>query len=126
MPAREKPLILVVEDNADNSILTRKILNHYGYEVDVVEEGERALEYCRERTPDLILMDVSLPGMDGLEVTRALRAMEPCREVPIIALTAHAMTGWEARSREAGCDDYLAKPVLPNDLVARVRDHLGD
>jgi len=118
-------VILVVEDNEANCQLTCKILNHIGLQTVVKINGEEALEWCRERVPRLILMDISLPGMDGLEVTRRLRAMPDQGNVPILALTAHALGDWEEKTRAAGCTAYFAKPIRPRDLVEVVSRFLG-
>jgi two-component system, cell cycle response regulator DivK len=118
------PVILVVEDNAVNSELTLKILSSIGVPTVLKENGEEAIEWCREHLPQLILMDISLPGLDGLEVTRKLRTMPDLAEVPILALTAHALGDWEERTRAAGCTAYLAKPIRPRDLTDVVRKYL--
>jgi len=110
-------IILVVEDNPDNRMLVEKILTHKGFETAMVEDGELALKWCEETIPRLILMDVSLPGIDGLKVTSLLREKEEFKDVPIIALTAHAMKGWEEKARQAGCTSYLSKPVMPKVLI---------
>ncbi|MFT4554403.1 MAG: CheY-like chemotaxis protein [Chlamydiales bacterium] len=117
-------LILVVEDNSENSELAEKILKHSGFRVHISPDGDKALEYCKNNSPDLILMDISLPTIDGLEVTRQLRGRDSFKTVPIIALTAHVIVGFEEQTREAGCSDYLSKPFMPNDLVGMVNKHL--
>jgi CheY-like chemotaxis protein len=116
--------VLVVEDNDVNAMLVGKILKHLGHSAVFHDNGEDALAWCSENQPALILMDVSLPGMDGLEVTRRLREKPEYATVPIVALTAHALTGWEEKSREAGCSEYLPKPVRPRDLAACIKRHL--
>lgn len=120
----EGRLILVVEDNSENSELAEKILKHSGFRVHISVDGEKALEYCKNNSPDLILMDISLPTIDGLEVTRQLRGEESYQTIPIIALTAHAAAGFEEKTLAAGCSDYLSKPFLPTDLVGMVKKHL--
>jgi CheY-like chemotaxis protein len=116
--------VLVVEDNEDNSILAEKILNYYGFKTVVISHGNMALEYCMKNKPDLILMDLSLPDIDGIEVTRVLRKRKEFQTVPIIALTANAMRGIQESTQEAGFNDFLTKPFLPNDLISIVRKYL--
>lgn len=120
-----KPLILIVEDNADNSMLAEKVLTHQGLDTVVQADGEAALAWCAHNVPSLIIMDVSLPGMDGLEVTRRLRVLPAFATLPILALTAHALEGWAERTKEAGCTAYLAKPVRPRELAQVVKQYLG-
>jgi two-component system cell cycle response regulator DivK len=114
-------LILLVEDNVHNRRIFQGVLAHAGFRVVEAEDGERALELAREARPDLILMDLSIPIVDGWECTRRLKADAATRAVPIIALTAHAMRGDEDRAREAGCDGYLSKPISPRRVVDEVR-----
>ncbi|CUI16352.1 putative two-component response regulator [Candidatus Protochlamydia naegleriophila] len=116
--------VLIVEDNEDNSLLAEKILNYYGFKTVVMAHGHSALEYCESHRPDLILMDLSLPDMDGMELTRLLRKKTNYQTVPIIALTAHAMRGIQEYSQEAGLNEFLTKPFLPNDLIDLVRKYL--
>ena len=120
----EKKTILLVEDNPDNSMLALKILQHAGYEVFLAEDGYQALDYCKENIPQLILMDISLPGIDGFEVTKNLREMDTFSQVPIIALTAHALDGFSEKNKAAGCNDYLTKPYLPKDLKEIITKHI--
>lgn len=116
--------ILIVEDNEDNSLLVEKILNYYGFKTAVTSHGNDALLYCETHQPSLILMDLSLPDMDGMEVSRLLRKKPQYQHVPIIALTAHAMHGIQEMTQEAGLNDFLAKPFLPEDLINLVRKYL--
>ncbi|MBN2333890.1 MAG: response regulator [Deltaproteobacteria bacterium] len=111
MADKEKPVIMVVEDNEDNRDLIIKVLGRQGYEMVGVDDGNEALAKLDLVLPDLILMDINLPGMDGYEVTRRIRSSEMHRSIPIVALTAHAMQGDEAKSLAAGCDAYVAKPI---------------
>lgn len=120
----EKKEILIIEDNEDNSLLAEKILNHYKFQTVVVSNGAEALAYCKDHLPSLILMDLSLPDIDGIEVTRQLRKDERYRAIPIIALTAHALKGIYEITQEAGLNDFLPKPFLPLDLVNMVKKHL--
>jgi two-component system cell cycle response regulator DivK len=116
--------VLIVEDNEDNSRLAEKILNYYGFKTAVVPHGNAALQYCETHQPDLILMDLSLPDIDGMEVTRQLRKQPKYQQTPIIALTAHVMHGIQETTEEAGLNDFLAKPFLPHDLINIVRKYL--
>jgi two-component system cell cycle response regulator len=120
--------ILIVDDNAINLRLATEVLRHEGHTVLNAVDAEQALEMLRHFTPDLILMDIALPGMDGLSLTRKLKAEERYRKVPIVALTAFAMKGDEQKALDAGCDGYIAKPIdtrrLPQqvaELLARAR-----
>lgn len=117
--------ILLVEDNPDNRNIYRVILEHTGYTVVEATDGEEALRAAREEGPDLILMDLSIPKMNGLEVTRILKNDSATRHVPIIALTAFAMASDRLKAAEAGCDGYLAKPVEPRAVVEEVRQQLS-
>ncbi len=110
--------IVIVEDNEDNQALVEKILKFKGYASVTFENALEAIEYLRNNTPDLILMDVSLPEMDGLEATRILRNFDNLAFVPIIALSAHVMQEEINNALEAGCSDYLAKPFMPQQLIA--------
>lgn len=103
--------ILLVEDHAMNVELIRDLLSAEGREILHVTTAEEALELARTRRPDLILMDVALPGMDGLEATRILKSSEATRDLCVVILTAHAMKGDEERGEAAGCDAYLTKPI---------------
>jgi two-component system, cell cycle response regulator DivK len=123
MPERPER-ILLIEDNEDNRIVYTTILQHFGFEVIEANSGEEGLELARALKPALILMDVGLPGIDGWEATILLRADTATRHIPIIALTAHALAEHRARAFEVGCDDYLAKPVEPREVLAVVRRHL--
>ena len=117
--------ILLVEDNADNREVYRMILEHYHYRVIEAADGEAALELARGERPDLILMDVSIPLIDGWEVTRRLKADEATKAIPIVALTAHALASDRAKAEEAGCDGYLAKPAEPRRVAAEVERRVG-
>jgi CheY-like chemotaxis protein len=112
--------ILVVDDNPQNLKLARIILTGEGYDVRTAVDAEDALRVLEELSPRLILMDIQLPGMDGLELTRRLKAESRCRDVVIIALTAYAMKGDQERALAAGCDGYLAKPIDAELLVRTV------
>ncbi len=118
-----KVRILVVDDNPTNLKLVSDLLAWSGYQVSSAVDAEQALEVIQQAPPDLILMDVALPGMDGLTLTRQLKAGEATKHIRIIALTAFAMKGDEQKALDAGCDGYISKPIdtrsLP-DQVARL------
>jgi two-component system, cell cycle response regulator DivK len=113
--------ILYVEDNDDNVFMLRPRLERQGFRVLVATDGEGGLRLVREERPDLILMDLSLPGLDGWEATRRLKAGGATRAIPVIALSAHAMAGDRERALAAGCDDYDAKPVNLRRLLEKIR-----
>jgi CheY-like chemotaxis protein len=113
--------ILYVEDNEDNVYMLKRRLERAGFEVVVAADGEQGVALARDRRPDLILMDLSLPVLDGWEATRRLKGSEETRAIPIIALSAHAMPGDREKALEAGCDDYDAKPVNLPSLLAKIR-----
>jgi two-component system cell cycle response regulator DivK len=117
--------ILCVEDNPQNMRLVRKILKHEGYVVLEAEDGASGLAVAETEKPDLILMDINLPDIDGLEVTRRIKAQQHLAHIPIVALTANAMYGDEERCLAAGCDGYIAKPVSKEKLVASIETYLG-
>jgi two-component system cell cycle response regulator DivK len=116
-----KTAVLVVEDNRANMKLATLLLSHAGYEVLQAESAAEGLVLARERQPALILMDIQLPGMDGLEATRIIKADPATRDIKVVALTAFAMAGDEARIRAAGCDGYLAKPIDYRQFLVEVR-----
>ena len=117
--------ILIVEDNPANMKLAVFVLEQAGYSVISAIDAELGLTLAREQHPDLIMMDVQLPGMDGLAATALLKQDEATREIPVIALTALAMKGDEARIREAGCDAYIAKPIRYQEVLATVAAQLA-
>ncbi len=116
--------ILVVDDNPTNLKLIRVLLAGEGYEVRTAGDAEEALAALQGFRPRLVLMDLQLPGMDGLELTRRLKADPGTRDILIVALTAYAMKGDEEKAREAGCDGYLAKPIDTRTLPAQVAGYL--
>lgn len=116
--------ILLVEDNEDNRTVYTTILRHYGFHVIEAPSGEDGIAIAPVVQPGLILMDIGLPGIDGWEATRRLKADARTRHIPIVALTAHAMAEHRAQSYAAGCDGYLAKPIEPRDVLAEVRRYL--
>jgi CheY-like chemotaxis protein len=113
--------ILYVEDNEDNVYMLKRRLERAGFEVVVAPDGEQGLAAANDQRPDLILMDLSLPVLDGWEATRRLKASEGTRAIPVIALSAHAMPGDREKALAAGCDDYDAKPVKLPGLLAKIR-----
>lgn len=113
--------ILVVEDNQDSRELVVKVLTNKGYTVIEAVDGDDALKKASEERPALILMDISLPKLDGYEVTRRLKTMEDFRDVPVIALTAHAMKGDREKALAAGCRGYISKPINIRELPEQVR-----
>jgi len=117
--------VLLVEDNEDNLIVYRTILDHVGYRVIEARDGEEGVARARADQPDLILMDVSLPKMDGWEATRRIKADADTREIPIIAVTAHALDDDREKATQVGCDGYLAKPVAPRRVVEEVERFIG-
>ncbi|MDH4318285.1 MAG: response regulator [Desulfobulbaceae bacterium] len=116
--------ILVVDDNNDSRELVVKILKKQGYTLYTAVDGEDALQKAEQERPDLILMDISLPKLDGHEVTKRLKSKDEFKNIPIIALTAHAMKGDREKSLAAGCDDYLSKPFNIRELPGFIKKHL--
>lgn len=117
--------VLLVEDNEDNRFIYATALRYTGYEVIEAVSGTQGIDQARTHKPDIILMDISIPDVDGWEATIVLKADPLTRDIPIIAVTAHVLPGDERRSMEAGCDGYLAKPVSPATLIAEVDRRLG-
>jgi two-component system cell cycle response regulator DivK len=121
MTESKAPLILVVDDYQDAREMYAEYLVFSGFRVAEARNGKEALEQAFALKPDLILMDLSLPGMDGWEATRRLKADKQTRHIPIVALTGHALAGASEGARRAGCDSFVTKPCLPDDLVVVVR-----
>lgn len=121
MSTEQGPLILVVDDYEDAREMYAEYLRFCGFRVAEARNGNEALEQAFALMPDLILMDLSLPGMDGWEATRQLKADERTRQIPVVALTGHALAGASEGARRAGCDSFVTKPCLPDDLVVEVR-----
>ena len=119
------PSVLVIEDNPDNLALAAFLLESVGHTVIAARDAEAGLTLAHDRRPDLVLMDIQLPGMDGLEATALLKRDDATRHIPVIALTALAMRGDEARIRAAGCDGYIAKPWHYPDFLAAVAAQLA-
>ena len=117
--------ILVVEDQEDNRRILRDLLVHGGFEVIEVGDGEQAVTAAAAHHPDVILMDIQLPLLDGYEATRRIKADPALKHIPIIVVTSYALSGDEDKARAAGCDAYIAKPYSPRQLLAKVRELLG-
>ncbi len=118
--------ILLVEDNEMNRDMLARRLTRRGFEVVVAVDGQAGVEVAQRELPDLILMDLSLPVMDGWTATSHLKAQELTRHIPVIALTAHAMTGDREKAIEAGCDEFDTKPVELNRLLSKIEALLGE
>ncbi len=118
---REQPLVLVVEDYQDAREMYAAYLQFSGFEVAEAGNGIEAIEKTRELLPDIVLMDLALPRMDGWEATRRLKNDELTKHIPIVALTGHALAGHAEGAREAGCDAFVTKPCLPDALVAEIK-----
>ena len=125
MTDQNAPLILVVDDYQDAREMYAEYLQFSGFRVAEARNGNEAVEQAFALKPDLILMDLSLPGMDGWEATRRLKADESTRHIPIVALTGHALAGASDGAKKAGCDSFVTKPCLPDDLVVEVRRMLN-
>ena len=119
------PLILVVDDYQDAREMYAEYLQFSGFRVAEARNGNEAVAQARSLKPDLILMDLSLPGLDGWEATRVLKADDETRHIPIVALTGHALAGASEGARKAGCDSFVTKPCLPDDLVVEVKRMLN-
>jgi two-component system cell cycle response regulator DivK len=117
--------IMVVEDQEDNRQILRDLLGSSGYDLIEAWDGETALTTLASQRPDLILMDIQLPGIDGYEVTRRIKADPALRAIPIIAVTSYALSGDAEKAFEAGCDAYVTKPYSPRQLLAKVREYLA-
>jgi two-component system cell cycle response regulator DivK len=116
--------ILVVEDHEDNRRIIREVLTSAGMDIIEATDGEEGLALARSQIPDLILMDIQLPIIDGYEATRKLKADPALRSIPVIAVTSYALDGDDAKALDAGCVAYVTKPFSPRHLLAVTRDHL--
>jgi CheY-like chemotaxis protein len=117
--------ILIVDDNAINLKLVAYLMRANGYTVETALDAESAIEAVRANRPDVILMDIQLPGIDGLELTRRLKADSSTRDIVIVAVTAYAMKGDQAKALAAGCDDYITKPIDTRTLPETIAKHLA-
>ena len=116
--------ILLVEDQEDNRRIMRDLLSARGYELLEATDGEEGLAAAERERPDLILMDIQLPGLDGYEVTRRIKANPAFPHIPIIAVTSYALSGDDVKAFAAGCDAYVTKPFSPRVLLAKIREYL--
>ena len=116
--------ILIIEDQEDNRAIMRDLLTGAGFELIEAVDGEEGVKLAQSEQPDLILMDIQLPVIDGYEATRQIRAIVDLKSIPIIAVTSYALSGDEAKARAAGCNGYVAKPFSPRQLLAKVREFL--
>ena len=116
--------ILVVEDHEENRRIMRDLLTSAGYEMIEAVTGEEGVTLAEKERPDLILMDIQLPGLDGYEATRRIKANPALRHIPIIAVTSYALSGDDRKAFEAGCDGYVTKPFSPRALLATIRQYL--
>jgi CheY-like chemotaxis protein len=123
---KKAPLILLVDDFEDNREMYALFLTHSGFKVAEAATGQEALERAFELLPDLIVMDLSLPGLDGWEATRRLKDDARTRHIPVLVLTSHALEGFSEGAKEAGCDGFVTKPCLPDQLTAEIRGMLAD
>jgi two-component system cell cycle response regulator DivK len=119
-----KKRILVVEDQEDNRQILRDLLTNAGFDMIEAENGEDAVASAQESRPDLILMDIQLPILDGYEATRRIKADPDLKSIPIIVVTSYALSGDEDKARLAGCDDYVAKPFSPRQLLAKIKEYV--
>jgi two-component system cell cycle response regulator DivK len=116
--------ILVVEDHEENRRILRDLLTSAGYEMVEAVTGEQGVAMAEAKSPDLILMDIQLPELDGYEVTRRIRANPAIRPIPIIAVTSYALSGDDVMAYQAGCTGYVTKPFSPRQLLAKIREYL--
>lgn len=117
--------ILIVEDNDLNMKVFRHVLQAHGYECVETADGIKAIELARTASPNLIIMDIQLPGMSGIEVTKNLKTSEHLRHIPVIAVSAFAMRGDEERIRKCGCEDYLSKPIKISKLIETIEHYIN-
>ena len=121
MAAPEQPLVLLAEDFEDARELYRDYLEYSGFTVQTATNGREAVEKAVKLQPDIILMDASMPVLDGWQATRALKQNPATKHIPVLALTAHAFDDARREAKDVGCDDFVTKPCLPDDLVTRIR-----
>ncbi len=119
-----KKRILVAEDHEDNRQILRDLLASGGFEMIEARDGEQAVATAEASHPDLILMDIQLPVIDGYEATRRIKVQPALKDIPIIMVTSYALSGDDEKARQAGCDDYVAKPYSPRQLLAKIRHYI--
>jgi two-component system, cell cycle response regulator DivK len=117
--------VLVIEDHEENRRIVRLLLSSAGIEMLEAATGEDGVAMAEKERPDVILMDIQLPGLDGYEATRRIKANPELRHIPIIVVTSYALSGDDVKAFEAGCDAYVTKPFVPRELLAKVRGYLG-
>jgi two-component system cell cycle response regulator DivK len=117
--------VLVIEDHEENRRIIRLLLGSAGIEMIEAVTGEEGIKAAERERPDLILMDIQLPGLDGYEATRRIKGSPALRHIPIIVVTSYALSGDDVKAFEAGCDAYVTKPFVPRELLAKVREYLG-
>ena len=122
--SQQNKRILVIEDEEDNRRIVRDLLTSVGYEIIEAVTGEEGVTAAETQRPDLILMDIQLPGLDGYEATRRIKANLALRHIPIIVVTSYALSGDDVKAFAAGCDAYVSKPFSPRALLAKVREYL--
>ncbi len=118
--------ILLIEDNEQNRYLATYLLEKKGHRVVSAPDGQKGIQFANDLMPDLILLDIQLPIMDGYAVARALRQIEPLQNIPIIAVTSYAMTGDREKCLAAGCSDYMEKPINPETFVGDIEKHFSN
>jgi two-component system cell cycle response regulator DivK len=116
--------ILVIEDQEDNRRIVRDLLTSVGYELIEAVTGEEGVTSAEDHVPDLILMDIQLPGIDGYETTRRIKGNPALQHIPIIAVTSYALSGDDVKAYEAGCNGYVSKPFSPRALLAKIREYV--
>ncbi len=116
--------ILVVEDQEDNRRILRDLLTNVGFQLVEAEDGAQGVVAAETHRPDLILMDIQMPVVDGYEATRQIKANPALKTIPVIVVTSYALSGDEDKARAAGCDDYITKPYSPRQLLAKIKEHL--
>ena len=117
--------VLVIEDHEENRRIVRLLLGSAGIDMIEAVTGEEGVVKAEQERPDLILMDIQLPGLDGYEATRRIKGNPALRHIPIIVVTSYALSGDDVKAFEAGCDAYVTKPFVPRDLLAKIREYLG-
>ena len=117
--------ILVADDEPDNRAIMAAVLGASGYRVCEAADGEEAVALALSELPDLILLDMAMPGVSGWEAVRRIKAMPQTRDIPVFAFTAFALAGDELKAKEAGCEGYISKPCIPKEVVGKIRDRVG-